>query len=279
MTSSARLDDVGVTTDMTRIEVPGRDIVGLRADNPGPLTLDGTNTWVVGREPAWVVDPGPDLAAHIDALAAEALARGGLGGIALTHDHYDHSEGAARLLERFPGAPRAAARGAVDEVLRDGSTFGPLLAIATPGHSSDHLTYIVGDVAMTGDTVLGEGSVFVASEPGAMVGYLASLERLRTMHLAFICPGHGPLVTDVDTKLAQYIAHRLDRERRLVESLESGSRTVSDLLDEVWWYVPEVLRPAAAITLASHLDKLAEEGRLPDGVERPEGSVGEPSSQ
>jgi glyoxylase-like metal-dependent hydrolase (beta-lactamase superfamily II) len=278
MTSSARLEDVGVTTAMTRIEVPGREIVGLRAGNPGPLTLEGTNTWVIGREPAWVVDPGPDLAAHIDAVAAEVLARGGLGGIALTHDHHDHSEGVAGLLARFPPAPVAAARGAVDEKLRDGSTFGPLLAIATPGHSSDHLTYIVGDVAMTGDTVLGEGSVFVASEPGAMIGYLASLERLRAMHLAFICPGHGPLVTDVDAKLAQYIAHRLDRERRLVESLESGSRTVSDLLDEVWWYVPEVLRPAAAITLASHLDKLAEEGRLPDGVERPEGSVGEPAS-
>ena len=96
---------------MTRIEVPGRDdIVGIRAANPGPFTLSGTNSWIVGRDPAWLVDPGPALAEHVDALAAEIDRRGGLGGIALTHDHADHSEAVPALRDRFPG--RAAGGGA-----------------------------------------------------------------------------------------------------------------------------------------------------------------------
>src|SRR5437899_4778540 len=96
-----------------------RDILLLRANNPGPLTMSGTNTWVVGRTPAWVLDPGPALAEHQQALAAALVERGGLGGIALTHDHIDHSESVGALRERFP-APLAAGRGQADVQLSDG---------------------------------------------------------------------------------------------------------------------------------------------------------------
>ena len=123
---------------------------------------------------------------------------------------------------------------------------------------------------MTGDAVLGEGSVFVAPDPGALAGYLKALSRLHERELSLICPGHGPPVHDPAAKLDQYIAHRFERERRLVAALADGKRTVDELLDEVWDDAPPMLRPAAAVTLAAHLDKLDDEGRLPDGVERPQ---------
>ncbi len=255
---------------MTRLDVPGRDdLVGIRAANAGPFTLSGTNSWIVGRDPAWLVDPGPALSEHVEALIAGLEERGGLGGIALTHDHADHTEAVPAIREHFPDAPLAAARGRVDIELGEGDVFGPLTAIRTPGHAPDHLAFVTGNAALTGDAVLGEGSVFVFPDPGALAGYLDGLERLRRRRLEVLCPGHGPLVLDADAKLTEYIAHRRDRERRLVAALAGGKRTVNELLDDVWDDAPEMLRPAAAVTLAAHLDKLEEEGRLPDGVERP----------
>ena len=254
---------------MTRLELPGHEIVGIRALNPGPFTLSGTNSWIVGRGPAWLVDPGPALEEHVAALAAEIERRGGLGGVALTHDHPDHIEALPAIRVRYPGAPVAAARGEVDVVLRDGDRFGPLEALATPGHAPDHLAFVTGTAALTGDAVLGEGSVFIAPDPGALGAYLVGLTRLGRWRLDVLCPGHGPPVHDPQAKLEEYIAHRLDRERRLVAALENSRRTVDELLDEAWSDVPVGLRPAATVTLAAHLDKLADEGRLPDGVERP----------
>lgn len=140
---------------MTRLELPGHDVVGIRAANPGPFTLTGTNSWIVGREPAWLIDPGPALADHLDALSAEIESRGGLGGIALTHDHVDHSEAVPAMRTRFRDAPLLAARGDVDVVLVDGSIFGPLVAVQTPGHAVDHLAFLYGDVGLSGDAVLG----------------------------------------------------------------------------------------------------------------------------
>jgi glyoxylase-like metal-dependent hydrolase (beta-lactamase superfamily II) len=258
------------------IEVPehGGEVLGIRADNPGPFTLSGTNTWIVGRAPAWLIDPGPALPDHLAALATELERRGGLAGIALTHDHLDHSEGVPALRERFPRAELAASRGDVDVRLDEGSRVGPLEAMRVPGHAPDHLVFVFGDVGFTGDAVLGEGSVFIAPDPGAMAGYLDGLARLRARGLSFLCPGHGPLVegpAGVRDKLDSYIAHRLDRERRLVAALDSGLRGVDELLAAVWDDAPSVLRPAGAVTLAAHLDKLADEGRLPPGVERPRG--------
>jgi glyoxylase-like metal-dependent hydrolase (beta-lactamase superfamily II) len=243
-------------------------ILRLRAENPGPLTLSGTNTWVVGREPAWVVDPGPSLAEHLRTVLDAIDERGGLGGVVVTHDHADHVEGAAALLGRFP-APLAAGRGAADVLLRDGVRFGPFEAVYTPGHAPDHFALVAGSACFTGDAVLGEGSVFIAPEAGALSGYLEGLARLATRPLEVLCPGHGPAIWTPAERLREYAEHRLDRERRLLAALADGARTVQQMLDGAWDDVPEVLRPAAALTLSAHLDKLAEEGRLPDGVERP----------
>jgi glyoxylase-like metal-dependent hydrolase (beta-lactamase superfamily II) len=236
------------------------DVALVRADNPGPYTLSGTNTWVVGRDPAWVVDPGPALPGHVEAVAAEVEARGGAGGIAITHDHEDHVEGVPALRERLGGPPVGAMRYPADVALGDGDAFGPLRAVAIPGHAPDHLAFIAGEACCTGDAVLGEGSVFVA---GALIGYLAALERLRELPLRAICPGHGPPVWTPREKLEEYLAHRRERERRLIAALEAGLHDDDELLDAVWDDAPPVLRGAAAVTLRAHLEKLREEGRLP----------------
>src|SRR3954453_4315173 len=224
-------------------------VIRVRADNPSPLTLDGTNTYVVQQ---WVVDPGPaddrPLAAVVDA------AGGAVAGIVLTHDHGDHSDGAAPLAERT-GA----------QVIRPtgGERAGPFEAIATPGHSPDHVALLAGRALFTGDTVLGTGSVFIAPGEGSLSAYLDSLRRLRELDVEAILPGHGPVVWDPRAKLDEYIEHRLDRERRLLEALNAGLRSHAELLDAAWSDAPDFLRPAAELTLRAHLDKLAEEGRLP----------------
>ena len=235
------------------------DVLLVQAENPGPLTLSGTNTWLVGRDPAWVVDPGPDLPAHVATVAAATSERGGLGGIALTHDHADHA-GAVEALQERLGPVGVATTGRA----------GPLTALPTPGHTPDHVAWILGgEIAFTGDAVLGWGSVFLTPYPGSLAGYLDGLAGLRALPLAALCPGHGPVVDDPAAKLAEYVAHRLEREAALVSALAAGARGSEELLDRVWADVPPVLRPAAAVTLAAHLDKLADEGRLPEGVERP----------
>ena len=240
-------------------ELAEHGIARLRADNPSPYTLDGTNTWVVGRDPAWVVDPGPALEAHLDAVAAEVERRGGAGGIAVTHGHDDHVEGLEPLRSRL-GDPPVAAAG----VLADGDSFGPLRAVAIPGHADDHLAFVAGRACFTGDAVLGEGSVFVTGRLGE---YLAALERLRGLDLAVICPGHGPPVWEPEAKLDEYLAHRLEREARLLAALDAGLRTRDELLDSAWSDAPAELRAAAGMTLDAHLGKLRDEGRLPAGVE------------
>jgi|SRR5665213_2056578 len=245
------------------------DILRVRASNPGLLTLSGTNTWVVGRRPAWVIDPGPALDAHLQSLGEAIEARGGLGGVVLTHDHQDHCEAVEPLLNLFP-APLAAGRGAVDVVLGDGVRFGPFEAVATPGHSVDHFALIADGACFTGDAVLGDGSVFISPYKGAMSGYLFALTRLRLREdFNVLCPGHGPPVWDANTKLEEYVAHRIDRENHLIVALGEGKRTVNELLDTVWADVPEQLRGMATATLAAHLDKLEDELILPVGVERP----------
>ena len=247
------------------------DVALVHADNPGPFTLTGTNTWLVGRDPCWIVDPGPALAEHVESVLEEARRRGGAGGIALTHDHADHAGAAAAVRDGAGGAPVGAARWAgADVVLGDGDAFGPLEVVATPGHAPDHLAFVAGRVCFTGDAVLAQSSVFVAPDPGALRGYLAALRRLRAMGLELLCAGHGPPVTEPAALLDRYLAHRAERERRLVAALEDGLRTVDDLLDRVWDDAPASLRLAAVATLGAHLDKLDEEGRLPAGVERPQ---------
>jgi glyoxylase-like metal-dependent hydrolase (beta-lactamase superfamily II) len=227
------------------------DVALVRADNPSPLTLTGTNTWVVGR---WVVDPGPALDAHLDAVAAEVAARGGAAGIAVTHDHEDHVEGLDALLGRVGDVPVVSARGGAS----DGDVFGLLRVLALPGHSDDHLAFVAGRAAFVGDAVLGEGSVFVSAD---LAAYLDGLRRLRELDLAVLCPGHGPPIWDVRAKLDGYLEHRLDRERRLLAALERGLRTEDELLDAAWDDAPAALRPFAAMSLRAHLEKLRAEGR------------------
>jgi glyoxylase-like metal-dependent hydrolase (beta-lactamase superfamily II) len=238
--------------ETTPVHYADRDppgVVRIRAANPSPLTLDGTNTYVVGR---WVVDPGPADPVHLDAV--RAAARDGIEGVVLTHSHADHSEGAVGL-----GVPVT--------LPTDNQEVGPFRTIATPGHSADSVCLLAGGACFTGDTVLGSGSVFIAPGEGSLSAYLDSLRRLRELELEVICPGHGPYVWQPRAKLDEYIEHRLDRERRLVEALDRGLRDMDELLDAAWSDAPRELRPAAALTLAAHLEKLAEEGRLPEGVE------------
>ena len=231
-------------------------VIRVRAGNPSPLTLDGTNTYVAG---GWVIDPGPDDPAHLDAVAAH----GPFEGIVLTHSHYDHAE----------GAPALAARAGVEVVQpRGGERVGPFDAIATPGHSPDHVALLFGRVLFAGDTVLGTGSVFVGGDEGSMAAYLDSLRRLRELDLEAILPGHGPAVWEPRTKLEEYIEHRLERERLVVEALSSGATTRDELLDRAWsdvdFEAAPYLRFAAGLTLDAHLDKLSAEGRLRDEISR-----------
>ncbi len=256
---------------MTDCALARHDVALVRADNPGPFTLDGSNTWIIGRDPCWIVDPGPALDAHVAAVLAEAARRGGAGAIVVTHDHGDHAGGAAAVRAGAgAGVQVAAARWeGADVIVGDGDVVGPLHVVATPGHATDHLAFVTGEVCFTGDAVLAHSSVFVAPDPGALRGYLAALERLRDMDLALLCTGHGPPVTDPAALLDRYLAHRHDRECRLVAALEDGLRTTDELLDRVWDDAPASLRLAATATLAAHLGKLDEEGRLPAGVQRP----------
>jgi glyoxylase-like metal-dependent hydrolase (beta-lactamase superfamily II) len=230
-------------------------VVRVRAQNPSALTLDGTNTYVVD---GWVIDPGPADPAHLDAV--EAAAGGRVAGVVLTHGHADHAE----------GAPELASRAGV-EVVRPaaGSTVGPFSAIATPGHAPDHVSLLWGRVLFSGDVLLGSGSVFVGGEEGSMADYLDSLRRLRELPLDAICPGHGPVVWDPYARLDQYIAHRLEREQRVLEALHAGASTRDEVLDRAWSEMDldsaPYLRMAAGLTLQAHIDKLSTDGRLPEG--------------
>lgn len=236
---------------MTSIEpAPGHpDIVRIVAPNPGVMTLEGTNTYLVGADPAFLIDPGPADAGHSAAIRDACERRGGLGGVLLTHSHGDHAEGApllrAPLLE--PG---------------DAGRAG-LEALATPGHAEDHVCYLRDGVCFSGDLILGEGSSFVPPDGGSLRAYLESLRRLGERELELICPGHGPWVTDPAAKLEEYIEHRLERERKLIAALERGERSRAALLDAAWDDVPAELRGAAAVVMEAHLQKLAAEGRLP----------------
>jgi glyoxylase-like metal-dependent hydrolase (beta-lactamase superfamily II) len=227
---------------------PGHpEIIRLVAPNPGAMTLAGTNSYVVGSDPAYVIDPGPENEQHVAALREAAARRGGLGGILLTHSHADHS--AAVPMLDAPVVER-----------------GPMEVVPTPGHAEDHVCFVMDGVCFTGDLILGEGSTFVPPDGGSLSAYLDSLHRVAELDLELLCPGHGPYVTDPPTKIREYIEHREDRERKLVAALDSGERSRARLLAAAWDDVPDELRPAAAVVMQAHLEKLDAEGRLPDGI-------------
>jgi len=232
---------------------PGHpEILKLLAPNPGPMTLEGTNTYIYGEGPCTVIDPGPDDDGHVEALLAAAEERGGIGVVLLTHSHGDHAAAAHRL-------------GAEVVLPREGEdSRAGLRVLATPGHAVDHVSFLTVDgVCFSGDLVLGLGSTIVGPDGGGLAAYMESLRLLRAEPLKLICPGHGPWITDPDAKLDEYIGHREERERRLVAALERGERSRAALLAEVWDDVPAVLLPMAAMAMETHLEKLEAEGALP----------------
>ena len=233
-------------------KAPGHpEILRIVAPNPGPMTLAGTNTYLYGSDPCVVIDPGPNDAAHLDAVRVAAEERGGIGLVLLTHSHGDHAAGAERL--------------DVKTILpAGGEEHGGLRALGTPGHAADHVCFLTKDgVCFSGDLVLGEGSTFVPPDGGSLAAYMDSLRLLQAEPIELICPGHGPWITDPAAKLAEYVEHREMRERRLLAALERGERSKEALLAEVWDDVPTEVRPAAALVMEAHLQKLEAEGRLP----------------
>lgn len=276
-------------------EAPGHpEIVRITAPNPGPMTLSGTNTYVVGSSPAWVIDPGPADEGHIAEVRDVAESRGGIGGVLLTHSHLDHNEGVGMLgaglafgnAEGFDdlAALMGAGFGELPPALGsgEGEEVGSFLALSTPGHASDHVAYVLGDghprtrtggdgevVCFCGDLVLGEGSTIVppAAGGGSLLDYMASLERLAALGATLLCPGHGPWITDPAAKIAEYAAHRRERERLLLVALDAGRRSTEELLDAAWSDVPASMRPAAGLAMRAHLEKLEAEGRLPGDLE------------
>jgi glyoxylase-like metal-dependent hydrolase (beta-lactamase superfamily II) len=235
------------------------------------MTLEGTNTYLYGSGPCAVIDPGPEDAGHREAILGSAADRGGIGVILLTHSHGDHGDGAQALAAAAGEAD--AATEAMEEsggdhpqvVLPvDGEERHGLRAVATPGHAVDHVCLMTADgVCFSGDLVLGRGSTFVPADGGSLAAYMESLRRLQAEPIELICPGHGPWITDPAAKLAEYVEHREMRERRLLAALERGERSKAALLAEAWDDVPEELRPAAAMVMEAHLQKLEAEGRLP----------------
>lgn len=237
-------------------EAPGHpEVLKIVAPNPGPMTLEGTNTYLYGSDPCVVIDPGSDDPGHLDAIRAAAEERGGLVVVLLTHSHGDHTGGADQL-----GA---------EVVLPEGGEihFG-LRALATPGHAEDHVCFLSSDgVCFSGDLVLGLGSTIVPPGGNSLAAFMDSLALLQAEEIELIAPGHGPWVTDPAAKLAEYVEHRRMRERRLLAALEEGERSRARLLAGVWDDIPMELLPMAAMAMEAHLEKLESEGRLPKSLE------------
>jgi glyoxylase-like metal-dependent hydrolase (beta-lactamase superfamily II) len=261
----------------------------ILAPNPGPMTLNGTNTWLIaepGSAVAMVVDPGPDDEAHLGRVRDLAAAAGQrISRILLTHGHLDHSEGAARLAA-LTGAPVMA----VDPALRRGPDesrrvagggLGPgdvlteagceLRVVTSPGHTPDSVCLLLpaDGALLTGDTVLGRGTTVIA-EDGSLADYLATLDRLRALadeqQLSTLLPGHGPLLADPAGVLDFYISHRRERLAEIRAALAAGDRTGEEIVARVYADVDRSLWPFARWSVRAQLDYLAGRGELPPGV-------------
>jgi glyoxylase-like metal-dependent hydrolase (beta-lactamase superfamily II) len=251
------------------------------APNPSPMTLDGTNTWIVaepGSPRAVVVDPGPAHAGHLHRVGDQVAAAGQrVAQILLTHSHHDHSEGAAAFAA-MTGAPVRAADPAFrlgDEGLSPGDTLTAagceIRVLATPGHSADSVClHLPADHALlTGDTVLGRGTTVIAGD-GNLTDYLASLDRLRNLTdqagLTALLPGHGPMLTSPGATLDYYISHRRERLAEVQAALAAGDRTPDQIVARVYHDVDPALWPFAAFSVRAALQYLADQGALPPGV-------------
>lgn len=260
---------------------PGRAVVVdavtsvVLAPNPGPMTLDGTNTYLLGAPGSGevvVVDPGPDDPRHQRAVDQAVAGRDAhVAAVVVTHHHADHAEAAA--WSRRWGVPLWAfdpgllvgveARPLADEatVERAGVRID---AVHTPGHASDHLCLRVDETGavLTGDHILGRGTTVVAWPDGDMAAYLASLARLRAVGASALYPGHGPRLDDPAEAIDRYVAHRHEREREIVAALAAGHTTAGEIVTHVYADVDRALHPAAERSVLAHLAKLEDEGRV-----------------
>lgn len=236
----------------------------IRANNPSPMTLDGTNTYVLATDGGnVVVDPGPLLDSHLETVAAV----GDVALVLLTHRHPDHAEGSGRFHE-ITKAPVLARDPELcidaDPLAVDGGTVGmpglEIRVLHTPGHTSDSVCFEVTDgtahAVMTGDTILGRGTTVVAHPDGQLGPYLDSLRRLRTMDGITLLPGHGPVGPDTGGVAAQYLDHRAERLEQIRAALESGATTPREVVEIVYADVDRALWPAAEKSVQAQLDYL-----------------------
>ena len=202
----------------------------LLCDNPGPLTLEGTNTWVLrgpGSDEIVVVDPGPDDEAHISRIAA--LGRVSL--VLISHRHGDHTDGIDKLVDATGAVVRSVGSGFLRGVggpLRDGDVIEAaglrIGVLGTPGHTADSLSFVLDDAVLTADTVLGRGTAVLDGEDGSLADYFASLRRLRSLGSRMVLPGHGPELPDLVAVTDMYLAHREER----LEQVRAALRVLGD---------------------------------------------------
>lgn len=238
----------------------------VRADNPSPMTLEGTNTYVLTAGSGnVVVDPGPLLDEHLQAVAA----LGPVSATLLTHGHLDHSEAAGRFHE-MTGAPVLAmdpllcidGTPLVDETTLEIAGLG-IEVLHTPGHTADSMSFVVraGEQAgvLTGDTILGRGTTVVAHPDGRLGPYLKSVARLRELRGVVLLPGHGPVRPDVSTVAAEYLAHRHERLDQVRAAVAAGARSPGEVVEIVYADVDRALWPAAEQSVRAQLDYLTED--------------------
>ena len=252
----------------------GAHAVCVLAPNAGPMTLEGTNTWVLRADrdphsgPAVVVDPGPPNRTH---LAAVREVAGDITTVLLTHGHLDHSEGAAELaaqsgcgVRALDPAHRLGAEGLTDgDVVSAGGL--QIRVVGTPGHTSDSVCFLLPDGSvLTGDTVLGRGTTMVAAPDGRLGDYLASLRLLRRLAadsaVTTVLPGHGPVVDDAAALLDAYLRHRADRLEQVRAAVAGGATTVDAVVAAVYADVHPAVLPAAARSVAAQLEYLRSQG-------------------
>ena len=234
----------------------------LLAPNPGPMTLEGTNTWLLrepGRDDLVVVDPGPLHEGHLAAVAAA----GDVALIVLTHGHLDHSEGAERL-RALTGAdvvsldPVHTTEG-VEPLTADRQRLGAagltLEVVHTPGHTADSVSlHLLDDNAvLTGDTVLGRGTTVVAHPDGVLADYLRSLRRLRAFGDAAVLPGHGPELPSAGAAARAYLEHREQRLEQVRAAVAAGATTPEQVVEQVYAAVDRALWPAATLSVLAQL--------------------------
>ena len=270
------------------------------ADNPGPFTFTGTGTYIVGHGEVAVLDPGPDLPSHLDALLA-ATRDERITTILMTHTHRDHSPLAAALARatgaRIFGLPAPAhgesevkldeghdAGFRPDEMVSDGQRFsGPgwtLEAVVTPGHASNHVCYALlqENALFTGDHVMGWSTTVVSPPDGDMGLYYASLDKVAARDFSRLWPTHGPPVEDVGAFLAAYKGHRLAREAQILDQISLGRGRIGEMVPVIYADVDPRLHPAAAHSVLAHLIHLARSGRVICDGEPGPGSVYRPGS-